>query len=402
MNRIVISKMNYKNRDFVLFIELDENRKYEKFFAYPEDEKSIVGNIYTARVDKVVKGIDAAFVKISKNITCYLSLKDAKNPVYTNKKSKKPELCEGDELLVQVTKDAVKTKDAVVSANISISTKYCISTTNNKSKSVSRKITFDRAEEIRNIIDKAFENSKHKDDFGIVVRTAVQDVDNSIFEQDVNENIEKLSSILDRSIHLDMYEKLFDSEELYISKLKGIDFNNIECIMTDNREIFDRLGKYFNALSDAGKIWLYEDDYPLKLLYQFEGNLDKLTAKQVWLPSGGNIIIEQLETLTFIDVNSAKGSAAKGNASKECAVLQTNKEAAYEIARQLKLRNISGMIIVDFINMNSDEIKTELVSYLKSLLTKDDVLCQYIDMTKLGLVEITRKKVYKSIKEILK
>ena len=122
----------------------------------------------------------------------------------------------------------------------------------------------------------------------------------------------------------------------------------------------------------------------------------------MWLPSGGNIIIEQLETLTFIDVNSAKGSVAKGNASKESAVLRTNKEAAYEIARQLKLRNISGMIIVDFININSDEIKTELVSYLKSLLTKDDVLCQYIDMTKLGLVEITRKKVYKSIKEILK
>ena len=80
----------------------------------------------------------------------------------------------------------------------------------------------------------------------------------------MNENIEKLSSILDRSIHLEMYEKLFDSEEQYISKQKGIDFNNIECIMTDNREIFDRLGMYFNALSDAGKIWLYEVDYPLK------------------------------------------------------------------------------------------------------------------------------------------
>ena len=194
-----------------------------------------------------------------------------------------------------------------------------------------------------------------------------------------------------------MYEQLYEAEELYISKLKGLNFEKIECILTDNHRIYDELKKYFPDLAACEKLCLYKDDYPLRLLYQFESNLSKMTSKQVWLPSGGNIIFEQLETLTFIDVNSSKGSA-----SKESVVLKTNKEAAFEIARQLKLRNISGMIIVDFINMKSDDIQTELITYLKTLLTKDDVLCQYIDMTKLGLVEITRKKVYKSLKEILK
>lgn len=397
MNRIVISEINYKNRDFVVFIEMDGNRIYQKFFIYPKDQKSLVGNVYIARVDKVVKGIEAAFVKIAKDITCYLSLRDAKNPVYTCKKSKKPELCEGDEILVQVTKDAVKTKDPIVSTNISISTKYCISTTNNKTKSISRKISSERANEIKNIVDVVLEKSNYKDDFGIVVRTAAQEIDNTVLESDLKNNIRQIEEILSRCIHLNMYEQLYEAEELYISKLKGLNFEKIECILTDNHRIYDELKKYFPDLAACEKLCLYKDDYPLRLLYQFESNLSKMTSKQVWLPSGGNIIFEQLETLTFIDVNSSKGSA-----SKESVVLKTNKEAAFEIARQLKLRNISGMIIVDFINMKSDDIQTELITYLKTLLTKDDVLCQYVDMTKLGLVEITRKKVYKSLKEILK
>jgi ribonuclease G len=121
-----------------------------------------------------------------------------------------------------------------------------------------------------------------------------------------------------------------------------------------------------------------------------------LIEKRVWLKSGANIIIEQLETMTVIDINSGK------NISKnETAILEINKEAAVEIARQLRLRNISGMIIIDFINMKSKDYMEELIAVLKEQIKQDTVTCTFMDVTKLGLVELTRKKTYKSLKEII-
>ena len=124
--------------------------------------------------------------------------------------------------------------------------------------------------------------------------------------------------------------------------------------------------------------------------------MDELLNSKVWLPSGANIIIETLETLTVIDVNSGKNQSRK-----EDTILRINLEAAREIARQLKLRNISGMIIVDFINLKSQEQKEELIRCIRQELKKDTVPAQFIDITRLGLVELTRKKVYKSLREIL-
>ena len=124
--------------------------------------------------------------------------------------------------------------------------------------------------------------------------------------------------------------------------------------------------------------------------------MDELLNSKVWLPSGANIILETLETLTVIDVNSGKNQSRK-----EDTILRINLEAAREIARQLKLRNISGMIIVDFINLKSQEQKEELIRCIRQELKKDTVPAQFIDITRLGLVELTRKKVYKSLREIL-
>lgn len=395
MNRIVITKIEYNKKNFISCIEINDDRKFEKLQLYSTETISLVGNIYCARVEKIVKGINAAFVKISKETNCYLSLNEAKNPIYTNKRSKKSELCEGDEILVQITKDAIKTKDPVVSANISISSKFCVTTINNKLKAVSKKINSERSLEIKHILDECLLNVNHTDCYGIVIRTSAKNAGTDELKKDILENINQMNKIIQGSQFYGLYSKIYETEAPYISKLKGVDFDEIEMILTDDDEIFGELKTYFNNLSE-NKIVKYEDDYSLNHLYQINSNIDKLVSKQVWLKSGGNILIEQLETLTFIDVNSAKGSYAKENV-----VLKINLEAAGEIARQLKLRNISGMIIVDFINMESEEMQTELINYLKKLLKNDEVSCSYIDITKLGLVEITRKKVYKSLKEIL-
>lgn len=395
MNRIVITEIVYNSKEFLAYIELDENRRFEKLQLFPTSEKSLVGNIYVARVDKIVKGINSAFVKISNDTNCYLSLNCAVNPIYTNKKSKKPDLCEGDEILVQVTKDAIKTKAAVVSTNISISTNYVVSTTNNTTKAVSKKIKSERAKELKQLIDETLIDIDNRDDFGIVLRTASKDVDNEIIINELKKNINILTEIISCSRSREIYTQLYQANEAYITKLKGVDFNNIDCILTDSDSVYKVIKQELSCMADS-KIKLYTDDYSLNHLYQLDTNISKLVSKQVWLNSGGNIIIEQLETLTFIDVNTSKGSLANQNV-----IEKTNKEAALEIARQLRLRNISGMIIVDFINNETDEANKELISYLKVQLANDEVTCSFVDITRLGLVEITRKKVYKSLKEIL-
>lgn len=141
----------------------------------------------------------------------------------------------------------------------------------------------------------------------------------------------------------------------------------------------------------------YDDSaISLSTLYGIRGLIDNLTSRRVWLDCGGNIIIEQLETLTFIDVNSAKNISSGSNS-----ILNTNMEAAKEIARQLRLRNISGMIIIDFINMKSEASKDTLIEALKRYIKDDNTVCTFVDITKLGLVELTRKKVHKSLKQIL-
>ena len=165
----------------------------------------------------------------------------------------------------------------------------------------------------------------------------------------------------------------------------------------DEEDIFNEIAEHLPYLKEKGLLKLYQDEkVSLGTLYNFRGSLDKLIEKRVWLKSGANIIIEQLETMTVIDVNSGKN-----NSKKEEAVLEINKEAAVEIARQLRLRNISGMILVDFINMKSKKYMDELITLLKEQIKKDPVPCDFIDVTKLGLAELTRKKTYKSLKELL-
>ena len=209
--------------------------------------------------------------------------------------------------------------------------------------------------------------------------------------------MERFISLKEKSVHQCAFAVLEKPETPYVQKLKTADLSALDCIYTDEENIYSEIESNLPYLKDKGLLKLYKDDkVSLGTLYNFRGSVDKLIEKRVWLKSGANIIIEQLETMTVIDINSGK------NISKnEKSILEINKEAAIEIARQLQLRNISGMIIIDFINMKSKEYMEELVSVLKEQIKQDSVTCTFMDVTKLGLVEFTRKKTYKSLKEII-
>ena len=399
MNRLAITQvaLNEKsNKKHLAYIMLDDKRNFVDFQVFQEDE-SLLNSIYVARVDNIVPNINAAFVRISPKQVCYLPLEDVQTPLYVKKQSELKALSIGDEIVVQVVKDAIKTKDPVVSTKLTLTGKYCVLTTENTSLGISKKINSDAHVRLNELLQNYVLEKSCKHRFGIIIRTNALEATNDELISDLNDIIEKFIVLKDKSAHQCAFTLLDKPEEQYINKLKSVDLSSLDCIYTDDANICKEIEAKLPYIKDKGFLKFYNDDkVSLGTLYNFRGSVDKLIEKRVWLKSGANIIIEQLETMTVIDINSGK------NISKnERALLEINKEAAHEIARQLRLRNISGMIIIDFINMKSKEHMDELISYLKDQIKQDTVPCTFMDITKLGLVELTRKKTYKSLKEIV-
>lgn len=399
MNRLAITRvsMNEKsNKKHLAYIMLDEKRDFVDFQVF-NDEESLLNSIYVARVDNIIPNIKAAFVRISPKQVCYLSLEDLKEPLYVKKQSKLKDLSIGDEIVVQVTKDAIKTKDPVVSTKLTLAGKYCVLTTDNTSLGVSKKIPESNHLHMSELLRTYVSEQAKENSFGMIIRTNALEATEDTLLADLEETIARFLELKAKSAHQCAFTILEKPETSYIQKLKSADLSALDGIFTDEEDIFTEIVEKLPYLKDKGLLKLYNDDkVSLGILYNFRGSVDKLIEKRVWLKSGANIIIEQLETMTVIDVNSGK------NISKnETSILEINKEAAIEIARQLRLRNISGMIIIDFINMKSKEHMDGLVSLLKEQIKKDPVPCTFMDVTKLGLVELTRKKTYKSLKELV-
>ncbi len=399
MNCLAITRVALKeqlNKRHLAYIMLDEKRDFVDFQIFSEAE-SLLNRIYVARIDNIVPNINAAFVRISPTQICYLPLEDCISPLYVKKQSEKKALSIGDEIVVQVVKDAIKTKDPVVSAKLTLAGKYCVLTTENTSLGVSKKITGDNHLQMSDFLSSNVGERASEYSFGMIIRTNALEATEEELKQDLEETVARFVSLKTKSAHQCAFTILEKPDAPYIQKLKSADLETLDCIYTDEEVIISEIEYKLPYLKDKGLLKLYKDDkVSLATLYNFRGSIDKLIEKRVWLKSGANIIIEQLETMTVIDINSGK------NISKnEKAILEINKEAAIEIARQLRLRNISGMIIVDFINMKPKEHMEELISLLKTQIKQDSVTCTFVDVTKLGLVELTRKKTYKSLKEII-
>lgn len=399
MHRLAITRvaLNEKqNKKHLAYIMLDEKREFVDFQVFSEEE-SLLNSIFVARVDNIVPNINAAFVRISSKQVCYLPLEDIQAPLYVKKQSELKPLSIGDEIVVQVIKDAIKTKEPVVSTKLTLTGKYCVLTTQNTSLGVSKKIKDSDYLQMSELLRTNVGEQAKEHEFGMIVRTNALEATKEELVRDLRDTVERFLELKSKSVHQCAFAVLEKPDASYIQKLKSADLSALDGVFTDEDDIFSEIEENLPYLKDKGLLKLYKDDkVSLGTLYNFRGSVDKLVEKHIWLKSGANIIIEQLETMTVIDVNSGK------NISKnEKAILEINKEAAVEIARQLRLRNISGMIIIDFINMKTKEHMDELISILKEQIKKDSVPCTFMDVTKLGLVELTRKKTFKSLKEMI-
>lgn len=396
MNRVVITQLEHRGACYTTYIVLNGQREFVELQMFAPEEETIVDNIYVGYVEKVVPSVRAAFVRICEGRKCYLPLEDFRSPIYVKKHSARKTVCEGDELLVQVVRDAVKTKDAVASAKLTIHGICCLLTTDNTRIGVSRKIGGERAAELTALVADVCAGHESRG-FGLVLRTNAGEQSDEAVRADIEAVIAEYERILTIGIHRMPGELVHRHLPGFLTRLKGQELSDVDCVYTDVPALYDQIRDMLPALLEGGKLKLYNDPaVSLAALYNIRGTVDNLLKSRVWLPSGANIIIETLETLTVIDVNSGKNTS-----KKKAALFAVNLEAAKEIARQLRLRNINGMILVDFINMESGQEQDALISCLKEELKKDSVPARFIDITKLGLVEITRKKVYKSLQEML-
>lgn len=398
MNRIAVTELAKNSITYTTVVLLDENRKILDFQVYEPSGASLLNRIYIGRVENIVEGIHAAFVRISDKQKCFLPLEQIEHAIFTKKQSVKKAISIGDELLVQVTRDAIKTKDAVVSAGLTLQGKCCVLTGANTSLGVSKKIPAGRKAELSELLEqigqKLFADASAVP-CGIVLRTCAASFSNEEIEADIRNIYETYAAMVEAARHREAFFLAYQELPPYISRLKSMDLSQVDVIYTDRKEFFEQMTGALPHMAE--KVKLYQDDViSLNRLYQVESTLERLLDKKVWLDSGANIIIEQLETLTFIDVNTAKNQS-----KKDSAILAVNCEAASEIARQIRLRNISGMILIDFINMKEAD-EAALVAHLKSELKQDSCPCHFIDITRLGLVELTRKKVHRSLREIFR
>lgn len=364
-----------------------------ELYCEPKEQESILGNIYAARVERVAEGIHGAFLEIGDNQKCYYSL-SAEQPVKLSP-GHENKLYGGDIILVQITKDAVKTKLPVATGNISLNGKYFVFTLTDRRAGISKKIR-DKAERERleNMIKKY-----KKEDYGIVVRTNAAGVSEEILTQELKILQLRYEELMRKAKISAGKTLLYKEPPHYITLGKELPAKALDEILTDNAEIFTELKEYYTQINepDTTKISFYKDTYSLYNLYRFAHYYEEAYGKYVWLKSGASLVIEHTEAMTVIDVNT--GSVLKKKKQEDTLFYQINREAAKEIARQLRLRNISGIIMIDFINMKDITQKEKLLTLLDNECKKDRVHCNIIDMTALNLVEMTRSKVRKPLHE---
>lgn len=293
-----------------------ENDEIVEIHCAPADEESagrhLLGNIYVGKVKNIVPNIGAAFVEIESGVNCYYDMKDAEHAVFTHKIGKKP-LCIGDELVVQISKEAVKTKAPTVTGNISFTGRYAVLTHGNTRIGVSSKIPKKVREEYKERL-RQFQNDR----FGIIVRTNAKDAP----FQDVLDEISRLKAeyekIMSAAPTRVCFSCLRSAPPSYISDLKNVYMEGMEEIIVGDPELYTRIQAFFAAEipEKEGLLRLYDDSaFPLGKLYSTQTAIEKALREKVWLRNGGYLVIQPTEALTVIDVNSGK-SAGKGKMKK--------------------------------------------------------------------------------------
>ena len=411
--KILVSVDDYEIRVAVL-----ENEQLAEYFFERTDEHRMAGNIYKGRVTAIAQGIEAAFVDIGIGRNAFLFVSDV-SPLIDDEFAKMIQeeeeeeveeeidedrfvlppisisevLKEGQEILVQMEKEPIGTKGSRVTTNISLPGKYLVLLPMTKHVGVSRRIEdLEEKERLREIAE-----GLCPDGMGVIIRTAAEGHSAEDFQND-------LITLQNQWERISKKVAGGGRAPVLIHKDLGVPFRLVRDVLTtevsefivDQEDLFKRIQEYTSSIMPAlaARIKLWNKNVPLFVAQGLEPEISGLMNKKVWLNCGGYLVIEETEALTAIDVNTGR---YLGSRNLEETVLVTNLEAATEIARQLRLRDIGGIVIIDFIDMQRPENRELVLSRLQEGLKRDRSKTHVLEITQLGLVQMTRKRVRKSL-----
>ena len=379
----------YKN--YILTAVYEEGCLAE-IYADKQGDAGILHRIYVGKVKHIVKNIDAAFVEIGGGIEGYYKISDNPAPVFLNHK-KNGRLACGDEILVQVEKEAVKTKNPVVTSCIVLPGRYAVLRGGKADAGVSTKIhDTDEKQRLRLLAERG-----GGENFGFIMRTEAAGVSDEEICSELSELKARYECLVQKSRYMTCFSEVYHSPEEYIARIETLAGGKDTAVTTDIREVYEKIKDHYPWFQE--RLHLYEDiQYPLIKLLSLETQIERLLSPRVWLRSGGSLVIEQTEAFVVIDVNTGR---YMGKKTGEESYFKINMEAAKEIPRQLRLRNLSGIILIDFINMKDARKRRELIDALKEVLAKDRVKTVFVDMTALDIAELTRKKERRPLHEQL-
>jgi ribonuclease G len=398
-------------------VALIENGQLAELYLERQKERGIVGNIYKGRVKRVLPGMQAAFVDIGAEKASYLYVGDIRGAPedfkalftdsgdeeggpkkrHQNSHAKIEDLVkEGQTLLLQIAKGPIGTKGARATSYISMPGRNLVYMPTVDHVGISRRITSDKERKrLRTIVD-----SMRPEGAGFIVRTVAENVSERELRADMDFLIKLWNSIVKKNETAKAPSLLYGDLDLVLRSVRDLFTADVEKLIIDSKSEYERLTKFVKAFMPdfGGKIELYEGRDPIFDGYGLEREIDRALQRKVFLKSGGSLIVDEGEALTAIDVNTGK---FVGKKSLEDTITITNLEAAKEVAEQLRLRNIGGMIIVDFIDMDRQQHREKVMRAFEEALKNDKSKANITKISELGLVEMTRKRTRESLSRTL-
>jgi ribonuclease E len=379
----------------------------EHYVSRPQDDVSqIDGNVYLGRVQNVLPGMEAAFVDIGtpKNAVLYrgdvrYDSEDVESGGSSGKKNDlriEQMLRAGQTIVCQVTKNPIGTKGARLTQEVSLPGRFVVLIPNSDTYGISKRLGDDERKRLRRILDEV-KPAEH----GVIVRTAAEGATADELRRDVLRLVKQWQQIDTLAKRSKSPTLLYREPDMAVRVIREEFNKEYRGVVIDDLRLYEEVREYVESISPelADRVELYDteaDPLPIFERYHVHEQLHKALDRKVWLPSGGSLIIERTEALTVIDVNTGKNV---GTSSLEETVFRNNLEAAEEIARQLRLRDIGGIIVIDFIDMEVRANRDEVVRRFRDALARDKTRTQVFDISELGLVEMTRKRISEGLVE---
>ncbi|WZL71572.1 Rne/Rng family ribonuclease [Clostridiaceae bacterium 35-E11] len=398
MNEIIVDSSLSQTR-----VALLEDKELVELYIERENHKRTVGNIYKGRIANVLPGMQAAFVDIGFDKNAFLFVKDAIPPEMLVNKDRdtkdiaiKDVVKSGQEIIIQVIKEPIGTKGARVTTHLTLPGRYLVLMPYTDYIGVSRRIgDEEERERLRSIVQELKPSQ-----MGVIVRTASEGKEERELKEDLKFLL-KLWQKIEREKKLGFAPKvIYKDLDLIHKTIRDMFTKDIHKFVINDKEQYKSTVDLLEFISPhlKDRVEYFEKDINIFDYYNIESMIKNAITRKVWLKSGGYLVIDQTEALTVIDVNTGK---YVGSIDLEDTILKINKEAAEEIAKQLRLRDIGGIIIVDFIDMNNEEAEREVLNILEKALEKDRTKTNVLGITQLGLLEMTRKKIRERIGAIM-